>query len=59
MKFVSHSAVSTPQGELYDITPSVASQDYPFVDSGLSEEEYAELVETKGYGEIHYFEENA
>lgn len=59
VKFVAHSAVRTPDGELFDITPSNASQDYPFIESGLSEEEYAKLVETRGHGEIHFFKENA
>lgn len=59
VKFVAHSAVLTPESELYDITPSNASQDYPFVESGLSEKVYAEIVETNGYGEIHYTENNA
>ena len=59
VKFVSHSAVKSPEGELYDVSPSNASQDYPFIDGGLTEEEYTELVETRGYGEIHYSDENA
>lgn len=58
IKFMAHSAVRTPEGKLFDITPSNASQDYPFVDSRLSEEEYAELVETRGICEIHYPEDN-
>jgi hypothetical protein len=59
VKFVAHSAVRTPGGELFDITPSNASQDYPFIESGLNEEEYAELVETRSCGEIHCNKENA
>lgn len=59
VKFVAHSAVRTPEGELFDITPSNASQDYPFIESDLGEEEYAELVETRGHGEIHCEKENA
>lgn len=59
VKFVAHSAVRTPEGELYDITPSNASQDYPFIESDLSEEEFAEVVEANGYGEIYYTEKNA
>ena len=59
VKFVAHSAVKAPDGALYDITPTNASQDYPFIESKLSEEEYAELVETRGYGEINYSEKNA
>jgi len=53
VKFLAHSAVQTPDGELLDITPSDASRDYPFIKSGLSEEKYAELVEIRGFGEIH------
>ena len=59
VKFVAHSAVRAPEGELFDITPSNASQDYPFIDGGLSEEEYAELVEARGCGEIHCDKTNA
>lgn len=59
MLSVAHSAVKAPDGALYDITPTNASQDYPFIESKLSEEEYAELVETRGYGEINYSEKNA
>jgi hypothetical protein len=54
VRFVAHSAVRAPDGELYDITPSNAQQDYPFIESGLSEDEYAELVEDRGYGEIQH-----
>lgn len=59
VKFVSHSVVLTPNGELFDITPSNASQDYPFVLSGLSEEEYAALVEGSGISEIVHEMQNA
>jgi hypothetical protein len=59
VKFVAHSAVRTPEGELFDITPSRAFQDYLFIEGGLSEEEYAHLVETQGVGEIHAPKENA
>lgn len=59
VKFVAHSAVRTPDGELFDITPSSATQDYPFIESGLSEEKYAEFVETRGFSEIHSSKENA
>ena len=54
VKFVSHSAVRTPEGEIIDITPkpSAATQDYPFLEGNLSEEEYQHLVEECGYGEI-------
>ena len=48
VKFIAHSVVRTPAGELRDITPSNASQEYPFIESGLSNEEYEELVEANG-----------
>jgi hypothetical protein len=54
VKFVAHSAVRNPKGELYDITPSNASTDYLFINSELTEEEYAELVEARGFGEINH-----
>ena len=54
VKFVAHSAVIDPSGELCDLTPSNASQDYPFILSRLSEDEYASLVETIENGEINY-----
>lgn len=52
-KFIAHSAVKTSEGKLYDITPSFfASQNYPFIEGGLSHEDYADLVETQGRSEI-------
>lgn len=55
VKFVSHSAVRTPDGEIVDITPkpSAATQDYPFLEGNLSEGEYQYLVEECGHGEIN------
>ena len=58
VKFVAHSAVRTPEGELFDITPSYASQDYPFIGCGLSEDEYIQLV-SQGVGEIYAPKEKA
>lgn len=51
-KFVSHSIVRDSAGAYWDITPLVASQDYPFVTSNLSEDEYADLVEIQGCSEL-------
>lgn len=55
VKFVSHSAVKLPNGEIVDITPkpSQASQDYPFIDGLLDEEDYEYLVDGLGYTEIN------
>ncbi len=59
IKFVAHSAVLAPDGEMYDITPSNASQEYQFLDGKLAEDVYAELVETRGFGEINHIEQKA
>ncbi|MEY8210911.1 MAG: hypothetical protein RPT00_01510, partial [Gammaproteobacteria bacterium] len=59
VKFVSHSVVRAPDNELYDITPSNASKDYPFVEGNLSEEEYADLIGIKGVTEIVCVEQNS
>ena len=52
-KFLSHSVVGTPDGTLCDITPWEATQDYAFLTANLSEDEYAELIEDQGYGQLH------
>ncbi|HSI42830.1 MAG TPA: hypothetical protein VK949_00675 [Methylotenera sp.] len=52
-KFVAHSVVRAPDGELGDITPSNTFQDYPFLVSGLTEEEYAYVVEELGNQFLH------
>lgn len=54
VKFLAHSAVLAPDGKIYDITPSYASNIYPFITSLLSDEEYADLVEIRGIGEINH-----
>jgi hypothetical protein len=52
-KLLSHSVVCGPDGIYYDITPWEATEHYPFIASGLKEEDYAELVEVKGFNELH------
>ena len=52
-KFLSHSVVRTVDGTLCDITPWEATQDYAFLPANLSEDEYAELIEQQGYGQLH------
>lgn len=54
VKFVAHSAVLTPEQEMFDITPSNANKEYRFITSGLIEEKYASLVEALENGEINY-----
>jgi hypothetical protein len=46
VKFVAHSALRSPNGILYDITPARASQQYPFIVAEEPEAEYASLVES-------------
>lgn len=52
-RFVAHSVVRAEDGNLYDITPSNASQDYPFLEGNLSEGEFTKLVEEAGYYNLH------
>ena len=54
MQFLAHSAIQAPDGMLYDITPSNASQQYPFIIAEESEEDYARLVEGEGINCIWY-----
>lgn len=56
VKFVSHSAVKTPEGEIVEITPkaTAASQDYPFLEGNLTEEDYEYIVDGCGYSEINF-----
>ncbi len=52
VQFLAHSAIQAPDGTLYDITPSSASQQYPFIIAEESEEEYVRLVHGKGIDSI-------
>lgn len=52
-KFLSHSVVCAPDGELFDITPWEATQHYPFLHGNLDEDDYAYLVEEKRIGSLH------
>jgi hypothetical protein len=49
---VAHSVVRAPDGDLYDLTPSEASKDYPFLESALSEEDYGDLIVTRGISQL-------
>ena len=46
--FNPHSAIRTEVGDLYDITPSRASQQYPFIVAEESEEAYEALIQVNG-----------
>lgn len=52
-KFLAHSVVRASDGTLYDITPWEATEHYPFLAGNLGEDEYAELVEGQGFGNLH------
>ena len=54
VKFVAHSVVKSSKGELIDITPSNASIDYPFLESGISEEEFRQIVVDMGIENFEY-----
>lgn len=51
-KFVSHSVLKSPEGEVFDITPTTVLETYPFLSSGLSCTEYAVLLRFCEGGEI-------
>lgn len=53
VKFVAHSAVRKPDGSLADITPSHAFTDYPFIEAGLSDSEYQQVLEQCSNHEIN------
>ena len=44
--FIFHSVAQGPDGELFDITPTDAEFEYPFLDSNLSDEAYLGLIHT-------------
>jgi hypothetical protein len=52
--FNAHSVVRAPDGKLWDITPSQASQPYLFLAAEESEGEYAELIEG-GISRLRHF----
>ena len=54
VRFNAHSVIENEKGELFDITPSKASQRYPFIRAEESEEEFAFLVEELNTTIINY-----
>lgn len=58
VKFVAHSAVRTPDGTLCDITPSNASQQYPFIPAEETEKIYSQLVEGSGITELWHVKDH-
>jgi hypothetical protein len=45
VRFIAHSAVRAPNGELWDITPTDVATRYPFLAAVESEDDYAALTE--------------
>lgn len=55
VKFLQHSVVMSPDGQLIDITPSIAAQ-YPFLRAEESDEDFFEKENhTDDYGNLIYF----
>ena len=54
MQFVAHSVVESPDGTLVDITPSFASQRYPFIRHPGSEKDFIDLVEAQIVNLYHH-----
>lgn len=53
--FIAHSIVRRPDGSLWDITPSEATQQYPFVAHPGTDEEFREIVEVHRLAAVDYF----
>ena len=53
--FKAHSVIRDENSVLLDITPSNASQPYPFIAAEESEREYGEFIEKYGVTEIKYY----
>lgn len=54
VQFTAHSIVEAADGTLFDLTPSHASQLYPFLRHEGSNEEFVELVETDQITNVYY-----
>ncbi|MFZ6647924.1 hypothetical protein ACO0LO_19520 [Undibacterium sp. TJN25] len=44
-RFVAHSVIEDEFGEKFDITPVDSSQQYAFIDAGVSENEFADVIQ--------------
>jgi hypothetical protein len=54
--FVQHSVLESPEGQLMEITPSDASQEYPFIRAYESDEEFFEKENHTENGKLYYYE---
>ncbi len=52
--FVQHSVVRTPEGDLVDITPSNAGQDYPFIPATEIDDEFFAKEEFTENGNLYH-----
>jgi hypothetical protein len=57
--FAAHSVIETPDAKLLDITPSLASQPYPFIRHPNSIEEFDELRNTFQIVHIDHYLDNS
>jgi hypothetical protein len=55
VRFTAHSVVADEAGRLWDITPSRASQRYPFICAEGTVEEFVQIVEVRGLGNLDHF----
>lgn len=55
VRFTAHSVVVDEQGRLWDITPTRASQRYPFVRAEGTDDEFAQIVEVRGLGNLDHY----
>lgn len=59
VSFLQHSILRFPDGRLMDITPSHASQDYPFIIANESDEDFFEKQKFTDNGNLYYGINNA
>jgi hypothetical protein len=52
IRFTAHSLVQSASGERYEITPSPASQCYPFIEHPFGNEDFDKLVKRRGLSHI-------
>lgn len=52
--FLQHSVLMFPDGTIFDITPAIASQDYPFIRVFESDEKFYEKQKYTDNGKLYY-----
>jgi hypothetical protein len=55
VRFTAHSVVMDEHDKLWDITPSRASQPYPFIRAEGTDDEFAQIVEVRGLGNLDHY----